>query len=167
MTIISSTNQPDDMISPDTDRMNPEVKAKWIEALTSGEYSQTNGCLKDNAGYCCLGVLTDLYIKETGQAQWVPGITYASMKGAVEGVHSFTKNLQVTTAEAAWDARDADLIDTTLPDAVKSWAGLDDGRHMNKYRKVSRLIRMNDGDETQEVRRHSFVEIAEYIKENL
>lgn len=29
---------------------------KWIEALRSGEYSQTKGTLQDHEGYCCLGV---------------------------------------------------------------------------------------------------------------
>lgn len=44
--------------------MNPEVKQKWIDALRSGEYEQTKHHLKTDNGYCCLGVLTDLYIKE-------------------------------------------------------------------------------------------------------
>ena len=44
--------------------MNPEIKKRWIEALNSDEYKQTKECLKDSTGFCCLGVLTDLYIKE-------------------------------------------------------------------------------------------------------
>jgi hypothetical protein len=52
--------------------MNPEIKEKWICALESGEYKQCQGRLMkhlnafDGFGYCCLGVLTDLYIKEKG-----------------------------------------------------------------------------------------------------
>lgn len=46
--------------------MNPEVKAKWLAALRSGEYEQTEGRLHDKVGYCCLGVLCDLYTKEVG-----------------------------------------------------------------------------------------------------
>ncbi len=44
--------------------MNKEIKEKWITALKSDEYKQTINCLRDEHGFCCLGVLTDLYIKE-------------------------------------------------------------------------------------------------------
>jgi hypothetical protein len=38
-------------------KMNPEVKAKWVAALRSGEYKQIQGRLHDEKGFCCLGVL--------------------------------------------------------------------------------------------------------------
>ena len=44
--------------------MNQTVKEKWLQALRSKEYEQNRGCLKDGNKFCCLGVLTDLYIKE-------------------------------------------------------------------------------------------------------
>jgi hypothetical protein len=47
--------------------MKPEIKQKWVEALRSGDYKQTKGMLRRTTpeqSYCCLGVLTDLYIKE-------------------------------------------------------------------------------------------------------
>jgi hypothetical protein len=49
-------------------KMNPEVKAKWVAALRSGEYVQSDArVLNDGAGsFCCLGVLCDLYSKEAG-----------------------------------------------------------------------------------------------------
>lgn len=46
--------------------MNPELKAKWIAALRSGEYEQTTGALcrigEDDGKprYCCLGVLLEV-----------------------------------------------------------------------------------------------------------
>lgn len=46
--------------------MNKEVKAKWIEALCSGKYKQTEGQLRDNGGFCCLGVLCDI----SGLDEW-------------------------------------------------------------------------------------------------
>ena len=46
--------------------MNPEIKAKWIAALRSGEYKQTQGVLRDRKGYCCLGVLCKIYADERG-----------------------------------------------------------------------------------------------------
>ncbi len=45
-------------------KMNPEIKQKWVDALRSGEYEQGNGKLYSGQGYCCLGVLCDLYSKE-------------------------------------------------------------------------------------------------------
>jgi hypothetical protein len=47
-------------------RMNPEVKARWVAALRSGEYMQVKGHLRMGDGMCCLGVLCDL----RDSAQW-------------------------------------------------------------------------------------------------
>lgn len=49
--------------------MNQQIKEKWMNALRSGEYSQTRGALRTTEGFCCLGVLCDLYSKETG-TEW-------------------------------------------------------------------------------------------------
>lgn len=51
--------------------MNPEVKKRWVAALRSGEYVQGNDamCVRSEYAedsYCCLGVLADMYCKETG-----------------------------------------------------------------------------------------------------
>lgn len=46
--------------------MNKEVKAKWVAALRSGEYQQAKGMLRTDVGFCCLGVLCDLYSKDYG-----------------------------------------------------------------------------------------------------
>lgn len=51
--------------------MNKEIKAKWIAALTSGEYTQGKDYLNRNGKFCCLGVLCDLYRKETGMGEWI------------------------------------------------------------------------------------------------
>ncbi len=44
--------------------MNPEVKKNWLAALRSGEYQQGKDYLHRDGSFCCLGVLTDLYLKE-------------------------------------------------------------------------------------------------------
>ena len=51
--------------------MNKDVKEKWVKALRSGEYKQGCGVLHNSSEntFCCLGVLTDLYIKEHG-GEW-------------------------------------------------------------------------------------------------
>lgn len=47
---------------------------KWVDALRSGAFSQTNGHLKDNIGYCCLGVACEVYRQNTDdpEAEWQP-----------------------------------------------------------------------------------------------
>lgn len=41
--------------------MTPELKAKWVAALRSGDYVQGAGYLCDiNKRYCCLGVLCEV-----------------------------------------------------------------------------------------------------------
>lgn len=45
--------------------MNPIVKAKWVAALRSGEYEQGIGQLRLGNTFCCLGVLCDIYAKES------------------------------------------------------------------------------------------------------
>lgn len=49
-----------------TPKMDARVKRKWVKALRSGKYSKGKYQLRswDGEAYCCLGVLTDLYIKE-------------------------------------------------------------------------------------------------------
>src|SRR6267378_1173296 len=46
--------------------MDLQLKAKWVKALRSGDYQQTDGVLRrgymdgGGFGYCCLGVLGDV-----------------------------------------------------------------------------------------------------------
>ena len=47
--------------------MQPEAKAKWLEALRSGQFRQTTGTMKrchpkgpELYAYCCLGVLREV-----------------------------------------------------------------------------------------------------------
>jgi hypothetical protein len=40
-----------------------QVRKAWVKALRSGEYKQTIGRLRDKSGFCCLGVLCDLAVK--------------------------------------------------------------------------------------------------------
>jgi hypothetical protein len=50
--------------------MNSQVKEKWIAALRSGEYAQASERLRSNDGFCCLGVLCDLYAQEPFTQGW-------------------------------------------------------------------------------------------------
>lgn len=86
--------------------MKPEIKEKWLIALRSGEYKQTRNTLRiassdakesGDYSYCCLGVLCDLYIRETGLGKWDGG-AFVSSSGTRE--------------------------DALLPTAVIAWAGM-------------------------------------------
>lgn len=44
-------------------KLKPEIKELWVNALESGDYTQTTGCLRDVNGHCCLGVLTELAVE--------------------------------------------------------------------------------------------------------
>lgn len=48
--------------------IDPEFKAKWLEALRSGRYRQTRDKLRDKVGFCCLGVACDISGKGTWKA---------------------------------------------------------------------------------------------------
>lgn len=86
-----------------TPPMDKEVKRKWLKALRSGKYTQTEGTLKDSEGNCCLGVLCDLYAKEHGR-EWV----------------------RDETSYSIYRLKGQKLSDA-LPSNVSKWAGL--GRH--------------------------------------
>ena len=49
--------------------MNTQIKQKWIDALRSGKYEQGSEKLRTVTGYCCLGVLCDLYSQDHN-TQW-------------------------------------------------------------------------------------------------
>ena len=72
---------------------------KLINALRSGKYTQIIGALHKDAGFCCLGVACDLFIKENDT---FPGWTKSIWDG-------FTQSFDDETA--------------VLPDRVRVWLG--------------------------------------------
>lgn len=81
-------------------RMNPRVKALWIEALLSRKYKQGKGKLRRPSGeFCCLGVLCNLH--------------------AIEHPEFAAKQTDPTRYD--------DCL-TYLPDVVSLWAGLETDR---------------------------------------
>ncbi len=53
--------------------MNPEIKAKWIEALESGRYKKGKGYLRKEDEFCCLGVLCDIHDPSRWEQRKVEG----------------------------------------------------------------------------------------------
>lgn len=51
-------------------QMPQEIKTKWLSALRSGDYTQSGGSLKDEQGYCCLGVLMEVVDGENVFEKW-------------------------------------------------------------------------------------------------
>ncbi len=76
--------------------MNPEIRARWVAALRSGEYEQGTNRLRQGDQFCCLGVLCDLAEREN--------VVQATADG----------NLNFSYGE------DTDY----LPSAVQAWAAL-------------------------------------------
>lgn len=94
--------------------MKQEVAEKWVEALRSGEYEQTNeklravidtnpGGLKLSRGFCCLGVLCNLFAAEHTDAKW---------------------EMDVSHSGAYFNPGNDDGEDEHLPDLVREWAGI-------------------------------------------
>jgi len=115
--------------------MKPKVKEKWLKALRSGEYKQTKGQLKDEKGYCCLGVLCELHRKTVKQ------------KGC------------------KWNLYNSYLgTGSILPEKVMKWAGMEteSGRLPKRIERKSKyahnLIDLND------TLNFSFKQIAQVIE---
>ena len=101
--------------------MKKEIAELWIKELRSGNWEQTTQTLKDEHGYCCLGVLCEIAAKE--------GIC----KKAVDDDDEET-NLY-------------DESETVLPVSVKVWAGMnsDCGKFGND--ESNTLIYLNDDED--------------------
>lgn len=99
--------------------VNKEIKEKWIKDLRSGEYKKGIGSLKrrsyygDDDEYCCLGVLTDQYLKENS-LDWSCQLTWGN-----------------TSIQAS--------VLPLLPNEVKDWAEFESDSPMVGKRHLSAL----------------------------
>jgi hypothetical protein len=117
--------------------MNSQIKQQWIAALTSGEYQQTQGKLKNDNSFCCLGVLCDLYSKKTG-------IPWQQKDGEPIDSYRFYNETEL------------------LPLTISNWAGLGDiDNPIVEYGEEQMCI--SDLNDTGK----SFKEIAVIIEEQL
>jgi hypothetical protein len=127
--------------------MKADIKKKWLKALRSGKYRKARGALRKSTGFCCLGVLTDLYIKETGKGEWGK---------YQDGDYHFRHETGA------------------LPAAVRRWSGI---RSEDPHSKVKRkeehgggfcsLAILNDGSPDAGIKPHSFKKIADIIERDL
>lgn len=81
--------------------MKARVKQQWLRALRSGRYKQGQNRLRTNKdGFCCLGVLCDVYNKGLKRSQWRQTVDFKEW--------AFGKAME----------------ESSLPPAVQRWAGL-------------------------------------------
>ena len=93
--------------------MNKLIKDQWVAALRSGDYIQGHGELMNNdlaseTTHCCLGVLTDLYIKEHNSS-WSSvrnGSILPAKVAAWSGLDHFKKVLIGNNNEFLWRHND-------------------------------------------------------------
>lgn len=64
--------------------MNKRIKKLWIKALRSGKFKQAQGWLHNEEGYCCLGVLCEIYAQQTREGQWDDRV-FRTKKGSSSG----------------------------------------------------------------------------------
>ncbi len=122
--------------------MNKEIKEKWLTSLRSGEYQQGRTKLRDiNNNYCCLGVLCDLYRKETNNGEWD--------SKAINGDYHFKiKNTHRCSA-------------ITLTEQVFEWAELPSSNpELMLINEKTNLILLNDE------LKYDFNQIADLIEQN-
>lgn len=118
--------------------MVQEIKEKWLDALRSGKYKQgTNKLRTLSDGYCCLGVLCDIYHKETHEGSW------KESDFSYEFINENKPNVTVY-----------------LPEYIAKWAGLSGTDPRIKSKHNHPISYIND-------KGNSFIEIAELIEKNL
>lgn len=121
--------------------MNENAKA-WIQALRSGEYTQTTGVLSNQDRHCCLGVACDLAV----QAE------VTEVRPAVGGVFEY--------------GPEGGRCSAFLPVPVSDWLGISPKQYDRSSPAVAHaksdmsLTFMNDKQ------RLTFGEIADVIEEN-
>ena len=96
--------------------MKPSIKQKWLDALRSGEYSQGTGHLYSGRGFCCLGVLCDIYAKEKNESWWY----YDGDTEEETPVEELKRPIQPGDYFNLHDENER------LPSLVADWAGISD-----------------------------------------
>ena len=131
-------------------KMKPEIKAKWVAALRSGEYAQGTCCLMQNTStgpmFCCLGVLCDLAVKAGAEVTW----ECSNFNG-----------FEIWYAAASTNCHDKHS--EMLPACVQQWAGLnnvDPTVHLSQFARKP-ITQVNDRE------RYSFSRIADLIEAQL
>lgn len=152
--------------------MKKNIMNKWVKALRSGKYKQgreklctVNGTTGQES-YCCLGVLTDLYLQDRKRQKKGPNIKF---------FHTYSKeDMDYDGNFSKWEI---DGEDGCLPPEVAEWAGFntanagyETGCFSNSKEEIE-LAMLNDGgldptDVSKTTKPKSFKQIANVIEKN-
>ena len=128
--------------------MKPEIKQKWIDALATATYKQGKEVLRNkNDEFCCLGVLCDIYSKETGVGWELSDDVSETME--IEGCISY------------------------LPIKVMNWAGLESNAPIVEIEGMGDVIQFVGNEDmipltwVNDRLNYTFSQIAELIREQL
>lgn len=153
--------------------MDTRVKGLWLDALRNGEYEQAEAVLarldanENVEGHCCLGVLSDLAVKEGV----IPAPMATNDEPGYRPDHGRQKDRLLFGGEHLDDVNGST---TQLPEAVRKWAGLDEPSpsvdipndehdpddEFSSETDTASLAELNDGS-------HDFLMIADLIEEHL
>lgn len=136
---------------PEVTKMNPVVKAMWLEDLRSGNFEQGTGVLHralngeqsaSDHTFCCLGVLSE--------------------RAVAEGVCERVVHSDTGTFAGVFDYVDGDGYKEHhyLTPAVQEWAGTDSDPYLKINGRTQRVSQHNDEGAT-------FEQIADAIEEQL
>lgn len=127
--------------------MKTQIKQKWVDALRSGDYQQGESRLFDGKNYCCLGVLCDIYRKETNNEDWT--LRYSEFE-----------------SHDKWYFAEQSEV---LPENVMDWAGLtevnptiygEENCNGEEIKVSHDIASLNDSG-------YNFKELSNYIEEQL
>lgn len=104
--------------------MNESVKKLWVETLRSGQYEQTTGRLHTIAGFCCLGVLCDLY-RTSHETEWVDNpregeYVFLGQKSYLPDVVHIWAELEFDLQRNAMRMNDGGADFATIADVIES-----------------------------------------------
>lgn len=131
--------------------MKEHIKDIWVEALRSGKYNQGKGFLKTDNGFCCLGVLCDIYAK-------------TQKKRGFQRSHADPSVFQITGVGGNTYGHRR-ILTKIPPDHIYKWAGMSpyiktlyNVKIGNNLHRITSLAELNDSG------KYSFDEIASVIE---
>lgn len=134
-------------------KMNPEVKALWVEDLRSGKHKQGGGALRKAGAFCCLGRLTDLFINHPANTCDVKWTKSEFNDGIVASYTSEGERSFLSSHIIKWsglDRKSGAIVE--IPPTLAMRFGLEQGQ--------CDLVILNDAGVP-------FLEIADIIEEQL
>lgn len=131
-------------------RMKAEDKAKWLEALRSGEYGQVDNILCEDGKYCCLGVLEvildgDVERNVSGNVLGSPTCDFLSRHGISIELRDTAADPPANPAIPAfdWKGTYGTLILMNDELEVDEYGELIYGAHINTFKDIANYIEQN------------------------